>query len=145
MAVRIVPPDEGGVDIDRQMVIVHHIMAKVQADEAKATQARVRPKLVAILEEIEPDNDGHRTLVLDSPIQGYGSIVYQRRVSNAGDTERIMEILEKYDLMEQCTQIARVPDEEAIMTAVYAGKLPEEELKEMYPQKETFAVVVKRA
>lgn len=145
MAVRIVHPDEGGIDIDRQMTIVHHIMAKVQADEAKVTQARVRPKLVAILEEIEPDADGHRTLVLDEPIQGYGSIVYQRRVSIVPDNELIMEILEKYDLVEQCTELKRVPDEEAVMTAVYDGKLPEAELQDMYPQKETFAVVVKRA
>jgi hypothetical protein len=145
MAVRIVPPDEGGMDIESKMVIVHHIMAKVQADEAKATQARVRPRLVAMLEEIEPDSDGHRTLVLDEPIQGYGSIIYQRRVSVAPDVDRIMELLEELDLIDQCTEIKRVPDEDAIMAAVYAGKLPEERLKEMYPQKETFAVVVKRA
>lgn len=145
MAVRIVPPEEGGVDIERKMVIVHHIMAKIQADEAKTTQAKVRPKLIEILEEIEPDADGHRTLILDEPVQGYGSIIYQRRVSHTPDTERIMEILEQAELVDQCTELKRMPDEEAIMTAVYDGKLPESALKEMYPMKETYAVVVKRA
>lgn len=145
MAVRIVHPDEGGIDIDKRMVAVHHIMAKIQADEAKATQAKVRPKLVEILEEIEPDSDGHRTWVLDEPIMDYGSIVYQRRVSHVPDYDRIMEILEQNELVDQCTELKRVPDEDAIMNAVFDGKIPEDLLKEMYPMKETFAVVVKRA
>jgi hypothetical protein len=145
MAVRIVHPDEGGIDIDKRMVAVHHIMAKIQADEAKATQARVRPKLVEILEAIEPDADGHRTWVLDEPVMDYGAIVYQRRVSHVPDYDRIMEILEQIDLVDQCTELKRVPDEDAIMNAVFDGKIPEALLKEMYPMKETFAVVVKRA
>lgn len=145
MAVRIVPPESGGVDIDREMVIIRHIMAKVQMDEAKADQAAIRDRLVAILEEIDGDDSGHRTLVLENPVQGYGSIIYQRRVSRAPDMERMMELLDQNDLLDSCTKLERVPDEDAIMQAVYDGRLPESLLIEMYPMKETYAVVVKKA
>jgi predicted YcjX-like family ATPase len=145
MAVRIKPPEQGGVNIDERMVIVRHIMAKVKADEAKTEQADVRPKLVSILTQIEPDADGHRTLRLDEPVMGYGAVQYQRRVSIVPNNERILAILEEHGLTDSCTEVTRVPNEEAIMNAVYSEQLPEVLLNEMYPQKETFAVVVKRA
>lgn len=133
------------VGTDNQVTaMVKWVLAKIKKDEAEAEQKRIRPRLVELFEDLEPDSEGHRYLELPEPIEGYKALQYQRRVSQKPDLDKVIEVLEQYGLLDQCTTTVRVPDEEAIMQAVYAGKLPEEELASMFPQTETFAVVVKR-
>jgi hypothetical protein len=127
------------------MAFVKWIMAKLKMDTGKAEQADVRDQIIRAFDEIEPDHDGHRVIVFDEPIEGYGSVAYQRRVTVVPNTERALEILEEHNLLEECTVTIRSINEEALMNAVYDGRLAESLLTEMYPQKETFAVVVKRA
>ena len=148
MARRIVKtrPDPGSpLDVERRMAFIRWIMAKLKMDEGKAEQAKVRNQIIQAFDEIEPDPEGHRVIVFDEPIEGFGSVVYQRRVTVVPNTERALEILEEHGLLESCTVTVREIDQEALMSAVYDGRLAESLLSEMYPQKETFAVVVKRA
>ena len=148
MARRIVKtrPDPGSpLDLERRMAFVKWIMAKLKMDAGKAEQADVRDQIIRAFDEIEPDHDGHRVIVFDEPIEGFGSVMYQRRVTVVPNTERALEILAEHNLLEECTVTIKGIDEEALMNAVYDGRLAESLLTEMYPQKETFAVVVKRA
>ena len=140
---RIGQPRVIGVDTGAT-AMVKWVLAKIKKDEAEVEQKRIRPSLVNMFEDEEADSEGHRYLALPSPIEGYTHIQYQRRVATVPNQDVILERLEKYGLLEQCTTIVRVPDEEEIMKAVYAGNLPEEELADMYSHKESFAMVVKR-
>jgi len=133
------------LDVERKMAFIRWIVAKLKMDEGKAEQANVRNQIIQAFDEIEPNNEGHRVIVFDEPIEGFGSVVYQRRVTVVPNTERALEILAEHDLLDSCTVTVREIDQEALMNAVYDGRLAESLLNEMYPQKETFAVVVKRA
>jgi hypothetical protein len=135
---------EIGVEPMGPTLLLKWVLAKIKADDAKAEQELIRPQLVKMFDEVEPDNSGHRRIDLVEPIEGYTHIQYQRRVSNKEDREAVMKALEKYDLVERCTVVSRVPDEEEIMRAVYDGALPESEIAVMYPATVTHAVVVKR-
>lgn len=146
MARRIVKtkPEPGSpLDLERRMTFVRWIMGKIKVDEGKKEQAEVRAAVVSSFEDVEPDESGHRTVVLDEPIMGFGEVTYQRRVSYGTNLERALEILTEHGLLEDCTRLDRQIDEEAVMTAVSDGRLDGELLSEMYPMKETFAVVVK--
>ena len=148
MARRIVKtrPDPGSpLDLERRMAFVKWIMAKIKMDAGKTEQADVRNAIIQAFDEIEPDHEGHRVIIFDEPIEGFGSVVYQRRVSVVTNTERALEILAEHNLLEDCTVQVRQIDDEALMAAVYDGRLAESLLAEMFQQKETFAVVVKRA
>lgn len=146
MAVRIVKSErDEPSDPVTKLAFIRWVLGKIKMDEGKTDQARVRETIIGAFDQVPPDADGHRLIVFDEPIEGYGSIQYQRRVTTVPNVERALEILEENGLLEECTVQVRQIDEESLMRAVYDGRLEDSQLSEMYPQKETFAVVVKRA
>ena len=53
------------------------------------------------------------------------------------------ELLESRGLLDQCVQMIPVLDEEEIMKAYYEGELDEEDIDTMFPEKESFALILK--
>lgn len=126
------------------LLLSRWIYAKMKMDEGKKEQAALREEVKDLFEDVEPDSDGHRLIELDYEVEGYKAVQYQRRVSIVPDYDKILEVLEEYNLTDRCTAKVLEPDENEIMAAVQDGSLPESLLDEMYKQRETFAVVVKR-
>ena len=135
------------IDIDEWEVdAVAYLNAKFLADEAKRDmESHRRPLMKALADLGEEDDNGHRTLYLSHPVDKWGAVTRQRRVSVGQDDQAIEAILTRHGLKERCVKMVPQVDEDAIMACVYEGLLTEEEVYEMFPQKVTYALVAVKA
>ena len=97
------------------------------------------------LDEIgEEDDKGNVVIELPEEVEGYSSVVKQRRVSRKIDEALAEEIITKHGLEDVLYKTIRVVDEDALMAALYEDVLTEEEVDDMYPQSITWALVLKK-
>ncbi len=110
-----------------------------------ARMKELRDRLIGWVEDNgTPDADGHFYLDLPEPVEGVVSFQRQRRVSQSLREEDLMALLEERGILDECTQMVRVLDEEAVYRAVFEGKISEKELTEFVDEKVTWALVPKR-
>jgi hypothetical protein len=105
-------------------------------------QSELKGRLMIALEEVEPDDKGHRTLQVVDEHVGEVRLTKQRRVSKTLDMTLAEEILTKKGIKDQCIKMVPTLDEGAIMAAFYEGYLTEEDIDAMFPSKESFAFLV---
>jgi hypothetical protein len=118
---------------------------KSQLDYFEKEQKALRALLFEDLDEIgEEDDKGNVIIELPEEVEGYSSVVKQRRVSRKIDEALAEEIIIKHGLEEVLYKTIRVVDEDALMAALYEDVLTEEEVDEMYPQSITWALVLKK-
>jgi len=118
---------------------------KAQLDFLDKEQKALRALLFENLDEIgEEDDKGNVVIELPEEVEGYSSVVKQRRVSRKIDEARAEEIITEHGLEEVLYKTIRVVDEDALMAALYEDVLTEEEVDEMYPQSITWALVLKK-
>lgn len=118
---------------------------KSQLDYFEKEQKALRALLFENLDEIgEEDDKGNIVIELSEEVEGYSSVVKQRRVSRKIDETRAEEIIAEHGLEEELYKTIRVVDEDALMAALYEDVLTEEEVDEMYPQSITWALVLKK-
>jgi hypothetical protein len=118
---------------------------KSQLDYFEKEQKALRALLFETLDEIgEEDDKGNVIIELPEEVEGYSSVVKQRRVSRKIDEARAEEIITEHGLEEELYKTIRVVDEDALMAALYEDVLTEEEVDEMYPQSITWALVLKK-
>lgn len=118
---------------------------KAQLDFLEKEQKALRALLFENLDEIgEEDDKGNLVIELPEEVEGYSSVVKQRRVSRKIDETRAEEIITEHGLEEVLYKTIRVVDEDALMAALYEDVLTEEEVDEMYPQSITWALVLKK-
>jgi hypothetical protein len=118
---------------------------KSQLDYFEKEQKALRALLFETLDEIgEEDDKGNVIIELPEEVEGYSSVVKQRRVSRKIDEALAEEIIIKHGLEDVLYKTIRVVDEDALMAALYEDVLTEEEVDEMYPQSITWALVLKK-
>ena len=118
---------------------------KSQLDYFEKEQKALRALLFENLDEIgEEDDKGNVVIELPEEVEGYSSVVKQRRVSRKIDEARAEEIIAEHELEDVLYKTIRVVDEDALMAALYEDVLTEEEVDEMYPQSITWALVLKK-
>jgi hypothetical protein len=118
---------------------------KSQLDYFEKEQKALRALLFEDLDEIgEEDDKGNVIIELPEEVEGYSSVVKQRRVSRKIDEARAEEIITEHELEDVLYKTIRVVDEDALMAALYEDVLTEEEVDEMYPQSITWALVLKK-
>jgi hypothetical protein len=105
-------------------------------------QSELKGRLMIALEEVEPDDKGHRILQVVDEHVGEVRLVKQRRVSKTLDMNLAEDILTKKGIKDQCIKMVPTLDEGAIMAAFYEGYLTEEDIDAMFPSKESFAFLV---
>lgn len=93
----------------------------------------------------ETTDKGHITLTVDDPIKGEVVLTKQRKVSKPLDINVAEALLEERGIKEQCIKMIPTLDDAAIMAAYYQGKLTEEDIDKMFPEKVTYAFIVKEA
>lgn len=115
------------------------IEAKALSDEAAARLKSQRNALIDFVEKRGiQDNKGHQWM----EAEGVGSAKRERRVSNVFDADFAEEYLKKAKLWLDCSTTITVIDEDAVLAAIYEGKIPAHVAELMYTEKESFYLKV---
>ena len=119
-----------------------YIRLKDEVGVLTTRQTQLKMRLLASLDEVEPDDRGHRILDLTDETVGEVRLTKQRRVSKTLDMSIAEDILKKKKIYDQCIKMVPMIDEAAIMSAFYEGHLTEEDIDTMFAAKESYAFLV---
>ena len=118
---------------------------KSQLDYLEKEQKALREELFEVLDgEGEVDDKGNVMIQLPQEVDGFNSIIKQRRVTRKVDELKAEEIIAAHGLEDTLYKTVRMVDEDALMAALYEEVLTEEEVDEMYPPKIVWALVLKK-
>lgn len=118
---------------------------KSQLDYLEKEQKALRAELFEVLDaEGVEDDKGNIIVELPEEVDGYSSLVKQRRVSRKIDEDKAEEVITAHGMEETLYKTIRVVDEDALMAALYNDELTEAEIDEMYPQTVVWALVLKK-
>jgi hypothetical protein len=118
---------------------------KAQLEYLEKQQKELREKLFEALDGLgEPDDKGNVVLELPQEVDGYVSVIKQKRVSRKVDELVADEIIIEKSMEDTLYKTIRVVDEDALMAALYNDELTEEEIDRMYPQKITWALILSK-
>lgn len=116
-------------------------------EEASAIDDRIntiKKRLITYAEEQgTPNEKGSLVFPINDDVTGTKSVVRQRRVSKVFNESLANSILDK-GVFDECTKTITVLDEDAVMGAYYAGKLTDEDIDTMFPEKITWALVLEK-
>ena len=96
-----------------------YIRLKDEVGVLTTRQTQLKMRLLASLDEVEPDDRGHRILDLTDETVGEVRLTKQRRVSKTLDMSIAEDILKKKKIYDQCIKMVPMIDEAAIMSAFY--------------------------
>jgi hypothetical protein len=91
-----------------------------------------------------PNEKGSLIFPVDDPVTGTKAIVRQKRISKVFNEEVADHVLKTAGIFEECTKTITVLDEDAVMAAYYQGKLTDEDIDSMFPEKVTWALVLEK-
>jgi hypothetical protein len=103
------------------------------------------------LEEQGELEDGHRTYTLDEPMEYFQQksgkaipklvtgILRQHRELSSLNEDRTMALLKRKNLLDKCTEVVVVLNEDAILAANYEGEITDEEMEALYDKKDQYA------
>jgi hypothetical protein len=118
---------------------------KAQLEYLEKQQKELREKLFSVLDvEGETDDKGNVVIELPEEVDGYVSVVKQKRVSRKVDELVADEIITAKGMEDTLYKTIRVVDEDALMAALYNDELTEDEIDQMYPQKITWALILSK-
>lgn len=119
---------------------------KAQLEYLEKQQKELREKLFERLDASgETDDKGNLIIELPQEVDGYMSVVKQKRVSNNKVDEDVAEeIITSKGLEDTLYKTIRVVDPDAVMAALYNEELTEEEVDRMFPPKVTWALVLSK-
>lgn len=118
---------------------------KSQLDYLEKQQKELREKLFEFADAAgEVDDKGNIVLELPEEVNGYSSVIKQKRVTRKVDELVADEIITEKGMEDTLYKTVRVVDEDALMAALYNDELTEDEIDRMYPQKITWALVLKK-
>jgi hypothetical protein len=92
----------------------------------------------------EVDGSGNLFVELPSEIEGIKTIQKQRRVSRKINPEMADNVIMSKGLESELYKTIQIIDEDALMAALYEGKLTEEEIELMYPEKVVWALILNK-
>lgn len=98
--------------------------------------------LTSIAEVGEPDDKGSRYFHFLDPDGDVSAIKRERRVSQMLQEDEAMALVEKYGLQSSCLETITVLREDGLLAANFDGVIPDEEMKSLYVDKETFALIL---
>ena len=133
--------DETAIEVQAK----EYAFLKKQTEYLEKQIKELREKLFSHIEESgEVDDKGNLILPFEKDIEGYTSVMKQRRVSRKIDAGVAEQLISEKNLEEELYKTVRIVDEDALMAALYEGKLTEEEVDEMYPQTIVWALVMNK-
>jgi len=122
-----------------------YVMLKAEIAKMEKQQKALRDSLMQTIEMAGYDDDlGHKWIDLDEDVAGIAGLQRQRRVSRGTDMEQASDILHGLDLWDDCVTMMPVLNEDAIYKALFDEKLTDSDIDAIYPQSESFALVIKK-
>jgi len=125
------------IDKVRQYAAIKTQLAEIQERE-KALKAELRETVMELGEE---DAKGSFVLDISDEISGVRKMIQQRRVSKTFDPDKAENLLTDKNLLERCTTMVPVLDEQEILAARYEDLLTDDDIDSMFPAKESYAFV----
>ena len=117
-------------------------------EEVTAIESRVgtlRKRILAVIEEIGETNEkGSLVLPINDHVSNTANVVKQRRVSKVFDEDKANDLLKEKGLFDSVTKTVVVLDQDAVMAAYYDGKLTDEDIELMFPEKVTWALILEK-
>ena len=143
---RVQPTEPRIADADAlEVQAKEYAFLKKQVEYLEKQQKELREKLFSKIEELgEVDDKGNLVLPFEKEVEGFVGVMKQRRVSRKIDEGVAEQMIYDKGLEEELYKMVRVVDEDALMAALYEGKLTEEEVDEMYPQNIVWALVMSK-
>ena len=118
---------------------------KAQLEYLEKQQKELREKLFEVIENSgETDDKGNIILELPTEVEGFVSVVKQKRVTRKVDELVAEELITAKGMEDTLYKTIRVVDEDALMAALYNDELTEDEIDQMYPQKITWALIMSK-
>ena len=140
------------VPFDLMGKLLDYLTNRSMRERSEHYEGTLKRELMTYIEQNgEEDDSGHRTVLLDDPVEfaQYKSgkvqakrvtgIKRQRRASTALNEDRTLKMLKDLDLLDACTEVVVVINEDAILAANYQGQITDEALEACYDHSETFA------
>jgi hypothetical protein len=122
-----------------------YIFFKKQVEYFESELKSLREKLFELVDtKGEVDGNGNVFFELPNEIDGVRILQKQRRVSRKIEEGVAEQIIADKGMEEQLYKTVRIVDEDALMAALYEGKLTEEEVDLMYPQKIVWALILNK-
>ena len=121
-------------------VITEFLQAKAALATMKKKTDELQRRAAAVIERMLPESDGHQYVRLAESAYGYAGVQRQRRVSRSVDLDTALTILGEAGLNE-CIRVVPAIDDDAVYGALLEGKLTDEQVDAMYPEKVTYAIV----
>ena len=122
-----------------------YIFVKKQVEFFESELKKLKEKIFDHVDTAgEIDGSGNVFVELSSEIEGVKTIQKQRRVSRKINPEMADNIIMSKGLDNELYKTIQVIDEDALMAALYEGKLTEEEIELMYPEKVVWALILNR-
>jgi hypothetical protein len=111
-------------------------------ESLEAVEGQAKKNLLRFLaEECQADDKGNSVFQLPSPIGEVSAIKRERRLSQRLDEDAALKAIEEFGLSE-CLETVLVVNEDALLAANYAGRLPDDVVAGLYSEKESFAFVL---
>lgn len=119
---------------------------KTNQDFSKAAgelAAKFRKELVGLLEQHgEPDDKGHRWIMLEDVEGVKEGVKYERRVSNTIDVDKLSAWLKRKKLWDDVVEVVEQIDEGKLWAAVWDGRISEEDMARFNIETVTWALKV---
>lgn len=118
---------------------------KKQKEYMEKQMSELRETIFETLDESgEIDSKGNVVIEFENEVEGFASVMKQRRVTRKINETVAEEMITAKGLEEKLYKTIRVVDEDALMAALYSDELTEEEIDEMYPQNVVWALVMNK-
>jgi hypothetical protein len=108
------------------------------ADREKQLKEEIRN--IAIENGNVDDKGSYHLEVFNIP--GVTRIINQRRVSKPFDPDAAETLLEEKNLLERCTVLVPILDEQEILAARYEDLLTDADIDTMFPVKDSWALII---
>jgi len=118
---------------------------KTTIDALDSRSKELREALMDFIETLGYEDDkGNIQLELTSDIEGIVRLEKQRRATRKLNEDIAEDIINRHNLQTELYRYVKTVDEEAVMSAMYDGKLTEDEVDQMFPTKVIWALVPKK-
>jgi hypothetical protein len=122
-----------------------YIFFKKQLEYFESEIKSLREKLFEKIDtDGEVDGSGNLFVELSNDIDGVTMLQKQKRVSRKIDEQMADNLIVSKGLEKELYKTIQIIDEDALMAALYEGKLTEEEVDLMYPQKIVWALILNK-